>query len=147
MTDAQRDAMLTDLSSFDTKFASYKCLLTPDQIRRLSKLSAADIALLDMAMTYAQQNPGAFGADLSLAEFGKDIALAKQIVPVDAKAHQEADLTQCSLIAVLSDGFVAARLIYRVAQAQGRTPANAAFLDAFGAHFARGPQAAPAPTP
>ena len=147
MTDAQRDAMLTDLSSFDTKFTSFKCLLSSAQIARLSKLSAADIALLDMALTYAQQNPGAFGSDLNLPEFGKDIALAKQVAMVDAKAHQEADVTKCSLIAVLSDGFVAARMIYRVAQAVGRNPSNAAFLDAFGAHFAHGPQATPPPTP
>lgn len=66
---------------------------------------------------------------------------------VDAKAQQKANLTQCSLIAVMSDGFVVARQIYRIAQAEGRNPNNAAFLDAFGAHFSRNPQPAPPPNP
>ena len=148
MTDVQRDAMLTDFDAFDTKFASYKCLLTPQQIRHLSKLDREDMGLLDVALTFAQQNPASIPAELSVAELVKDVALAKQLAQVDAKAQQKANLTECSLITTLSDAFAAARMIYRVEKAKGRTPANEAFLNAFGDHFGRGPQSpTPPPTP
>ena len=139
--------MLADLTSFDTKFAAYKSTLTPDDIKRLAKFSAADIAYLDMALTYAQQNPTTLPANISVTELAKDIALAKQIVTVNAKAEQEANQTRASLIAVLSDASVTSRAIYRTAQAQGRTPETTAFLDAFGARFAHAPTPTPTPTP
>lgn len=147
MTDVQRDAMLADLTAFDTKFANYKVNLTPEEIARLSRFSATDIALLDLAVTYAVQNPTALPADVNVAELQKDVALAKQVVIVNAKAQQEADISRISLIAVLSDASATARLIYRTAQAAGRTPANQTFLDSFGARFGRSGGTPPTPTP
>jgi hypothetical protein len=47
-------------------------------------------------------------------------------------------------------GFSVAGRRYRLERAKGHTPANSAFLDAFGAHFGRGPrdpQPEPAPEP
>lgn len=142
MTDAQRDAMVADQTSFDTKFNSFKCLLTAEQIRKLSKLSPEDIGLLDLALTFGQQNSNEIPGTIDVPELGKDVALAKQLAIVYAKVAQEAEMVRCSLIAVMSDGFKASRDIYRVAQAQGRTPQNSTFLDRFGARFARGPQPA-----
>ena len=144
MTDVQRDAIITDLSAADTKFANYKVPLTTDQIKKLSKLAVADIALLDLAATYAAQNAGAIPADINVTEMNKDIALAKQLAQVDAKAQQLAESTKVSLISVMSDGYGAAREIYRIALARGRTPQTIPFLDAFGARFGKNP---PAPTP
>ena len=145
MTDVQRDALLTDLTSFDTKFAAYKSTLTPKEIAHLAKLGAADIAYLDLALTFAQQNPTAIPGNINLAEFVKDLTLAKQLAMVNARVEQLANQTRTSLIAVMSDGFAAARLVYRVAQAQGRTPETTAFLDAFGKHFAVSAAAPAAP--
>jgi hypothetical protein len=147
MTDAQRDAMLADLDAFDTKFNLYKTSLTPAEIGRLSKLAASDIGMLELAQTYALQNPGSIPASLGVSELSSDIALAEQIVQVDAKAQQKANLTHNSLIAVMSDGWGAARKIYRIALAEGRTPGNSAFLDAFGARFNQEPPPPPPPTP
>jgi len=93
----------------------------------------------------AQQNPVSMPAEVSVAELVKDVALAKQLAQVDARSQQKANMTECSLIATMSDGFAAARMIYRVEKAKGRTPANEAFLNAFGEHFGRGPQSPPTP--
>jgi hypothetical protein len=147
MSDTQKIALLGDFTAFDTKWEPFECSLTPAEVAGLAKMSPADIALLDLAKTYADQNAGAIPADVPLAELAKDIALAKQIVPVDAKAQQEANKVRCSLIAVMSDAYAVAREVYRIAKARGRTPENAEFLDAFGARFARGPQTPPPPTP
>jgi hypothetical protein len=147
MTDAQRDAMLADLTAFNTKWAPYSVALTPEEIGKLAKISAADIAVLELALTFAQQNSGAIPGDVNVTEFASDIALAKQIVPMDASAKQKADKTTTSLIAVLSDAYKAALLIYNIAKAQGRTPQNQTFLDTFGQRFARGSQAPPPPNP
>lgn len=144
MTDIQRDAMLADLNSFDTKFTPFECDLTPEEIRGLSKLSPQEIAILDAALTYAQQNPSALPANINIAQLITCIALAKQITPIDAKAQQEAAATHTTLIAVMSVGFDIGREIYRVAQARGRTPQTIPFLDTFGQHFAHGPHAAAA---
>lgn len=59
--------------------------------------------------------------------------------------QQKANITRVSLIAVLSDGFKTVNEVYRVEKAKGRNPQNAAFLDAYGARFAHGPQTPPAP--
>jgi hypothetical protein len=147
MTDAQRDAIITDVSAADTKFANYKVSLTAEQIKKLSKLAATDIALLDLAATFAAQNAGSIPADVNVAEFSKDIALAKQLAQVDAKAQPLAEATKVSLISVMSDGYTTAREIYRIALARGRTPQTIPFLDAFGARFGKNPPASNPPTP
>jgi hypothetical protein len=147
MTDVQRDAMVADLVAFETKWAPYDCPLTPTQIAGLARMSPGDIGLLDLALTFAQQNPTALPSGINLTEFAKDIALIKQVAVINAKTQQHADRTRCTMIAGMSDGFKTGRDIYRVAQAMGRTPENTAFLDAFGARFARGPQAAPTKNP
>lgn len=145
MTDAQRDAMLADLAAFNTKWAPYMVPLEPDEIAHLAKISAADIGVLEMALTFAQQNAGAIPGDVPVAGLATDIGLAHQVIIVDASAHQKADMTATTLIAVLSDAYKTSLLIYNVAKAQGRTPQNQTFLDAFGARFARGPQTPPPP--
>ncbi len=76
----------------------------------------------------------------------KDIALARQLPQIEAKAEKVADLVRCSLIATMSDAFAESRKIYRVGKAKGQTPANAAFLEAYGEHFGRGPQEPTTPT-
>ena len=148
MTDAQRDAMLADLAAFATKWAPYTVNLTPAQIANLAKLKPTDLAVLEVGQTFTQQNPAAISADMNVAGMNTDIALARQAIIVDADAQQKANITRNTVIAVLSDAFVACNAIYRVEKAKGRNPANAAFLDAYGARFAHGaPPAPPAPNP
>ncbi len=144
MTDVQRDAMLADLTGFDTKFESYKVAIEAEDIAKLARFGEGGLAELEMAQTYAQQNPGAIPGNVNLVEFGKDIALARQIIQIKLRLQQLLDYVTTSLIVVLSDGYKTALLIYNIAKAQGRTPQNEAFIDAFGARFARGPQPPPA---
>jgi hypothetical protein len=146
MTNEQRDAMMADLVAFDSKYTPFKCPLDPAQIRRLAKLGPSDLGLLKMAMAYAQQNPNNIPANIGTAELDKDIKLSEQVLIVDAATQQRANQTRCTLIAAMSDGFNTALSIYGIASAQGRTPDNAAFLDAFGERFKKGPQDPP-PTP
>lgn len=145
MTDAQRDAMLADLDAFDTKFETYKVSLTPQQIRHLTKLKPEDIGLLELALTFAEQNPAEVPASFGTAELSKDIALAKQLTKVNAKAKQKSDMTAAALIAGMSDGYSRALRLHRTEKAKGRTPANEAFLDAFGERFGKNPPEPPAP--
>ena len=145
MTDVQRDAMIADLAAFALKFAPYMVNLTPDEIKRLAKLKPTDVAVLDVGLTFMQQNPNSITGDTNVAGLIKDIALAKQEIIVDAEMQQKANITRVSLIAVLSDGFKTVNEVYRVEKAKGRNPQNAAFLDAYGARFAHGPQTPPAP--
>lgn len=146
MTDVQRDAMFADLTGFETKFENYKVQLDPGEIAKLARFSESGLADLELAQTYTQQNPGVMPATVNLVEFGKDIALARQIIQLKLRLIQLLDYVSTALIAALSDGYKTALLIYNIAKAQGRTPQNQAFLDAFGARFAKGPQA-PAPPP
>jgi hypothetical protein len=147
MTNEQLKALLDDLKAFKTKFEGFRCLLTPTQIRHLSKLDSADIGLLEIAQSHAQQNPGSLPADIDITELNKDIALVRQLAQVEVMAEQVSDLVRCSLIATMSDTFAAARQMYRVEKAKGQTPTNAAFLEAFGHHFGRGPQPPVTPPP
>jgi hypothetical protein len=147
MTDAQRDAQLADLASFDTKFTPYKVNLSAEQVKKLAKLSPSDVGLLEMALAYAEQNPNNIPANVPVAELEKDIDYVHQVIPVDASAQQKARHTRMSLVAAMSDGFVTALRIYGIAMAEGRTPDNAAFLDAFGERFKKGPQEEPEPSP
>ena len=147
MTDVQRDALVADLDAFTVKFLPYTVNLTPDEIKRLAKLKPTDVAVLDVGLTYMQQNPASITGDTDVAGLIKDIALAKQEIIVDAEMQQKANITRVSLIAVLSDGFKTVNEVYRVEKAKGRNPQNAAFLDAYGARFAHGPQTPPATPP
>ena len=145
MTDVQRDALLADLEAFDTKWGPYKVNLTPDQIAKLAKIKPSDIGALEIALTYAQQNPAAISADMDIAGLAEDVTLARQAIIVNAAAQQKADLTHTTIIAALSDGRVTADALYRVEKAKGKNPQNATFLEAYGARYARSPQTPPAP--
>lgn len=153
MTDVQRDGLMAHYASFETAFAPYQVTLTPTDVKKLSKLKPEDIGLLELAAQFAQQNPGALPADVNMAEFTQDVNTGRNLTIIHAEAQQKADMVKKSLVAALSDGFASARKIYRVVQAQGRTPQNATFLDAFGARFSRGPReeepesATPTPAP
>ncbi len=147
MTNVQRDAMLGDLAAFDTKFAAFKVNLTPTDIAGLAKIKATDIGAIEAALTYAEQNPAAISADMNIAELSEDVALARQLITVNAAAQQKADLTHTSIIAALSDARVTADAIYRVEKAKGKNPQNSTFLEAYGARYARGPQNPPTPPP
>ena len=125
---------------------TYKCPLEPDQIRGLAKLGPSDLGLLRMALAYAQQNPTLVPGNVSATELDKDIKLVEQLIVLDAATQQRANQTRCSIIAGMSDGFNTGLKLYAIASAQGRTPDNSAFLDAFGERFKKGPQEPP-PTP
>lgn len=146
MSDVQRDAMLGDLSAFDLKFEAFKVNLSPDQVRRLAKLNVSDLGLLKMAYAYAIQNPDTVPANAGVAGLATDIALIEQLIQVFLAAQQKADTVRNSMVAGLSDGFKAGLRIYGYAQVAGRSPENAAFLDAFGERFTKGGEEEP-PTP
>lgn len=145
MTNEQRNAMLADLAAFDLKFEAYKVLLTPDQIARLAKIKPADIGALETGQTFAQQNPNAISADMTIGELDKDVALARQFILLLTASEQKSDLICTSLIACLSDGRVKTDELYRVEKAKGKNPQNATFLETYGERNARGPQTPPAP--
>ena len=145
MTDVQREAMSADLTGFESKFENYKVAMDPDEIAKLARFNESAIAELELAQTYTQQNPGVMPASVNLVEFGKDIALARQIIQLKLRLIQLLDYVSTALIATLSDSYKTALLIYNIAKAQGRTPQNQAFLDAFGQRFAKGPQAPATP--
>ncbi|MEN9575909.1 MAG: hypothetical protein RL514_3764 [Verrucomicrobiota bacterium] len=145
MTNEQLAALLGDLTAFDTKFANYKIELEPDDLAKLARINESGLATLEMAQTYAQQTPNAIPGSVNLVEFGKDIALARQIIQIKLRLIQLLDYVSTALIVTLSDAYKTALLIYNIAKAQGRTPQNEAFIDAFGERFARGPQTPPAP--
>ena len=145
MTDVQRDAMIGDLTAFGTKFDAYKVELTPDEIAKLARISETGLPELELAQAYAQQNPAAIPGNVNLTEFAKDLALARQIMQVKTRLTQLLDYVATALIAALSDSYKTALLIYNIAKAQGRTPQNQTFLDAFGTRFAKGPQTPPTP--
>ena len=54
LTDAQRDAILADLTAAQTKMADSSHSLTPEDRRRLTKIEPADMTLLDQALQFAQ---------------------------------------------------------------------------------------------
>ena len=113
----------------------------------MAKLSPADIGLLEIALTFTQQNAGSISADQNAGALALDVPLARQAIIVDASAQQKAAMTRNTLIAIMSDAFVTANGIYRVEKAKGKNPQNETFLEAYGEHFARGPQVPPANPP
>lgn len=54
-------------------------------------------------------------------------------------------MPQKLISATMTNAFVVANDICRVEKAKGKNPQNETFLEAYGAHFARGPQEPPAP--
>lgn len=140
MTNAQRDAMLADIEAFLLKYEAFKVNLNAEQIKRLARIKETDIAQMEAAQTFAQQNPTAIPGDVNVAGLNLDLALAHQIVLVNTRIQQAADIVRISLIAALSDGLVTSGLIYRLEQAKGRTPQNQNFLDTYGARYAHSPQ-------
>ena len=147
MTDAQRDAILADLTAAQTKAAPFVHRLTPEDRRRLTKIEAADVALLDKALVFAQQNPGALPADLDVTEFAKDLALGKQHLPLCMKADQVAEAISDGCMSALSDAYLAALEIYRVAKAQNTSGKHDSFVQDFGQRFARKSKPKTPPTP
>lgn len=147
MTNAQRDAMLADIEAFLLKYAPFIVELTAEQIKKLARIKETDIAQMEAAQTFAQQNPTAIPGDVDVAGLNLDLALAHQIVLVNTRIQQAADIVRISLIAALSDGLVTSGLIYRLEQAKGRTPQNQNFLDTYGARYAHSPATPPPANP
>ena len=147
MTDAQRDAIIADLEAAKVKHIPFSHALSPADRRRLAKIESADVALLDKALIFAQQNPGAMPADIDLVEFAKDLALGKQHLPVCLKADQVAEAINDGCLSVLSDAYLAALEIYRVAKALNKSGQYDAFVDEFGQRFARRSRPPTPPTP
>lgn len=147
MTDAQRDAIITDLNAALTKFLPFMHPLTPEDRKSLARVGNTQVGQLELALTFANQNPGALPGDLSVPEFAKDVTLVRQLLLIKAKKDMISEAIDDSLMSALSDGYVAALDIYRVAKAMGRGAEFDAFIDAFGQRFARRPRTTPTPPP
>ncbi len=138
MSDAARDAVLADVNAAIVKLEGVKTPLTAEQRRKLARLADAEIGLLQTALTFAQQNPGALPGDFDVAEFAKDVALATQIAPIRARIALLNELVMDTTLAIFSDAYVAALEIYKLAKTLNRGAAFEAFIDDFGRRFARG---------
>ena len=86
-------------------------------------------------------------ADVNLAALAEDIALGRQYLPICAKANQTAEIAGDNCMSALSDAYVAALDIYRVAKALNTSGQYDAFVQAFGQRFARRSRQQPTPPP
>jgi hypothetical protein len=111
--------------------------LTVEDRRTLPKMGDKSRAFVEQALVLARQNEGILPRSFDLDEFGRDVDLIGRLAAIDAAVRQLAELLDDTLIAVGSDAYSRALVVYSQAKLAGKGTALDQHLDSLGQRFAR----------
>lgn len=133
---ADRQAVLDALQTVRQKLP-FLVDLTPDERHTLPKMGDNSRAFVLQALEVATQNPDILPRSFDVEEMRKDVELLDALSPVRAAVSQLFELIDDSYMAVGSEAYSAALLVYQFARSAGKGAALDGALDALGQRFAR----------
>lgn len=136
LSDEEKAAVLAALEIVKTKLP-FLVDLSPDERRSLPKMGDKSVAFVQAALAVAEQNPNILPPAFNLAAFRKDVALMTTAQPVADKIKQLAELMDDTMVALGTDAYTAALVVYQMAQLAGKGQGLDQLLDAMGQRFAR----------
>ncbi len=143
LSDANRDKVLAGLSEIKALLPFLKDL-TPTERRELPKMGDKSQAFVTAAGTLVGRDTSFLPKKFDTAEFLRDVALLKALLPIRAELVRLTELVDDTTMVVGSDAYVGALVVYQNAKANGEGAGLDDLLDELGRRFARH---APSPTP
>jgi hypothetical protein len=111
--------------------------LTPEDRRALPRMGDKSRAFVQQALELATQNPDILPRSFDVEEMRKDVELFSALSPLLAALAQLQELMEDTYLAVGSEAYTAALLVYQYARAGGQGAALDGALDALSQRFAR----------
>jgi len=136
MTNADRDAVLAAVATIKEKLP-FLMDLTPEQRTSLPKMGDKSQAFVNKALEVATQNPDFLPRSFDLEEMKRDVELFQALYPVFLSLTQLQELVDDTVMAVGSDAYAAALVVYNFAKASGKGSGLDAVADEMGKRFAR----------
>ena len=136
MTQTDRDAVLAAVATIKEKLP-FLMDLTPEQRKSLPKMGDKSQAFVNKALEVATQNPDFLPRSFDLEEMKQDVELFQALYPVSLSLTQLQELVDDTVMAVGSDAYAAALMVYSFAKASGKGAGLDAVADEMGKRFAR----------
>ena len=122
--------------------------LTPEERRTLPRSGDKSRGFVEQALQVAEQNPDILPRTFDVGEMRNDVELLSALSSVQTAVSQLNELVDDTVMAVGSEAYAAALVVYQFARAAGKGAALDSALDGLAQHFARKSRSAPAsPTP
>lgn len=117
--------------------------LSPDERRNLPRMGNKTRAFVERALEVAKGNQDILPRGFSLEEFERDVTLLRAMYPIARTIGQLNEFVDDTMLALGSDAYTAALLVYQAGKMSGKGAAMDAELDALAARFARKNNAEP----
>jgi hypothetical protein len=146
LSQADRQAVLDAINTIRAKLP-FLIDLSPEERRTLPRMGDKSRGFVAQAFEIAVQNPDILPRSFDVEEMRKDVELLAALSPIMAALAQLNELVDDTYMAVGSEAYAAALLLYQYARASGKGAALDSALDALGQRFARKSRSAPAANP
>ncbi len=131
-----RDAVMAAVATIKEKLP-FLIDLTAEQRKSLPKMGDKSRAFVSKALEVATQNPDFLPRSFDLEEMRQDVELFESLYPILLSLTQLHELVDDTCIAVGSDAYAAALVVYNFAKASGKGAGLDAVADEMGRRFAR----------
>ncbi|MDT7540321.1 MAG: hypothetical protein QOE33_225 [Acidobacteriota bacterium] len=133
---ADRQAVLDAINVIRQKLP-FLIDLSPEERHTLPKMGDSSQAFVSQALQVAEQNTDILPRSFDVGEMRKDVDLLAALSPVRNALAQLSELVEDSYMAIGSEAYTAALLLYQYARSAGKGAALDGALDALGQRFAR----------
>lgn len=145
LSQADREEILAAIATIKEKLPFLKDL-SPEERSSLPKMGDKSRAFVSKALEVATQNPDFLPRSFDLEEMQKDVELFQTLYPILMALTQLQELVDDTVLAVGSDAYAAALLVYQFAKVSGKGSGLDNLADSMGKRFARKSPKASTPT-
>jgi hypothetical protein len=136
LTKEDREAVIAAVATIKQKLP-FLMDLTAEERKSLPKMGDKSRAFVSKALEIATQNPDFLPRSFDLEEMNRDVELLESLYPVLLALTQLQELVDDTVMAVGSDAYAAALVVYNFAKASGKGSGLDAVADEMGKRFAR----------
>jgi hypothetical protein len=141
--EAERQAVFAAIETIRQKLP-FLIDLTPEERRALPKMGDKSRGFVTQALEVATLNPDMLPRSFDVGEMRNDVDLLNALTPVVSALAQLHELVEDTYIAVGSDAYGAALMVYQSARAAGKGSGLDSALDILGQRFTRKSRNTPA---
>ena len=136
LSQADRDAVMKAIATIREKLP-FLVDLTTEERRSLPKMGDKSRAFVSKALEVATQNQDFLPRSFDLEEMRRDVEMFEALYPLLLALNQVQELMDDTYVAVGSEAYAAALLVYNYAKASGKGAGLDAVVDEMGRRFAR----------
>ncbi|MBW4639313.1 MAG: hypothetical protein KME05_13950 [Gloeocapsa sp. UFS-A4-WI-NPMV-4B04] len=136
LSQADRDGVMKAIATIREKLP-FLVDLTTEERRSLPKMGDKSRAFVSKALEVATQNQEFLPRSFDLEEMRRDVEMFEALYPLLLSLNQLQELMDDTYVAVGSEAYAAALLVYNYAKASGKGAGLDAVVDEMGRRFAR----------